>query len=364
MFADNMDVYIPAAYPEHSTDCVLTLEDVTTIKIDNYEGIEAAGISRGEVANRLMETFLQQIFEDRFFHADPHPGNLFVYPLPVEDESQYIGKGGRPFYLIFVDFGMTGTLTEQIRSGLINTLWAVISRDARKLVESYQQLGFLLPSADIDRMEQASKAVFDQVWGMSMSQMSDMSYDSMVTLSGEFSDLMYEMPFQMPQDFIYLGRTFSILAGMCTSLDPQFNPWKELQPYTRQMVSATMNGGGATTEVGASMLQSLFAGNGGQALFELGQTLLGGNNRRVTEVLSKLERGEIKIATELSQRDQQKLARVELQGRKTMRAVYSGSLLIAGTMFYTSGNLLPAAGAYILAGIFFLATILAAPDPR
>ena len=75
-------------------------------------------VSREEVASRLMDTYLKQIFEDRFFHADPHPGNLFVYPLPVEDESIYIGKGGRPFYLIFIDFGMTAELTREIVQGL------------------------------------------------------------------------------------------------------------------------------------------------------------------------------------------------------------------------------------------------------
>jgi predicted unusual protein kinase regulating ubiquinone biosynthesis (AarF/ABC1/UbiB family) len=367
MFRDDMGVYIPHVYIEHSSDRVLVIEDVTTIKIDNYTALEAAGISRREVAQRLMDTYLQQIFQDHFFHADPHPGNLFVYPLPVEDESEYIGKGGRPFYLIFIDFGMTGTLTRQISMGLINTLSAVITRDARKLIQSYKDLGFLLPSADVERLEEASKAVFDQVWGMSMMEMSNVSYDSMVQLSQEFGDLMFEMPFQMPQDFIYLGRTFSILAGMSTSLDPTFNPWRELQPYTQKMLMETLassNGNGAGGELGIPVLQSLLSGNGTQALVELGQLVLGRNTGSADAVLAKIERGEVKLTAELNVRDQQKLARLELQGRKTTRAIFSGSLLIAATLLYTSGNVVPAAIFYTLAGGFFLSAWFAAPDPR
>ena len=67
---------------------MLTLEDVFAIKITDYEQITAAGIDRGEVASRLLDTYLKQIFDDGFFHADPHPGNLFVTPL--------LTKAGKP----------------------------------------------------------------------------------------------------------------------------------------------------------------------------------------------------------------------------------------------------------------------------
>ncbi len=151
MFKDNPHVYIPNVYHDHSTDRVITMEDVTTIKVTDYAALEAAGISRKAVARRLMDTYMRQIFEERFFHADPHPGNLFVYPLPIDDEAKYRGKGGRPFYLIFIDFGMTGSLTREITQAIINTLSAIISRDARKLVQSYKALGFILPGADEKR---------------------------------------------------------------------------------------------------------------------------------------------------------------------------------------------------------------------
>ena len=173
-----------------------------------------------------MDTYLRQIFEERFFHADPHPGNLFVYPLPPDTDA-YNAQGdqeGNPFYLIFIDFGMAGTLTPQIVNGLIGTMAAVITRDADKMVKSYSELGFLLPGADTERLEEATRAVFDQVWGLSMAQMSNISYDSMADIGKEFNDLLFSMPFQVPQDFIYLGRTMGILSGICHRSRPELQP--------------------------------------------------------------------------------------------------------------------------------------------
>ncbi len=345
MFKDDMGVYIPAVYPDYSSDRVLTMEDVTAIKLDDFAALEAAGINRNAVAKRLMDTYLVQIFQERFFHADPHPGNLFVYPLPdsVKRDPAYAridNGGGQPFYLIFIDFGMAASVTPEIVEGLIDTLGAVIARDPHKLIQSYASLGFLLPGADLDRLEAATRQVFDQVWGLSMDQLRNTSFDSMANIGKEFSDLLYAMPFQVPQDFIYLGRTVSILSGMATTLDPVFNPWSEIQPYAQKLLLAKNGAGGAAdlaaSALGLPSLQSLFSGNGAQALVSLGQTVLGRNGS--SSVLNKLENGEITLKTEAAPLLKGQLARIEAQGRRTQRAVIFGSLLIASTMFYANGD--------------------------
>jgi predicted unusual protein kinase regulating ubiquinone biosynthesis (AarF/ABC1/UbiB family) len=319
---------------------VITIEDVTSIKIDDFAALDAAGIDRRAVAKRLMETYLKQIFEDRYFHADPHPGNLFIYPL---DESQAEGQdsgAGRPFYLIFIDFGMTGTLTQNIVNGLVGTLSAVITRDSRKLIESYAQLGFLLPGADLDRLEEATRAVFDQIWGMSMQQMSSMSFDTMAEVGTQFNDLLFEMPFQVPQDFIYLGRTISILSGMSTTLDPTFNPWNEMQPYTQRLIMMRDEDSG--TVLGSPFLGSLLSGNAPQALLNIGQTILGIGQSSSRDAIARLERGEIKLKVDPSPAMQRQLNRLEARERRTYRAVLFGSLLITTTLLYTNGDLIPA----------------------
>jgi predicted unusual protein kinase regulating ubiquinone biosynthesis (AarF/ABC1/UbiB family) len=236
MFADDMGIYVPSVYLEHTTRYVLTLEDVTSIKLNDYAAIDRAGVDRREVAARLIDCYMRQIFEHRFFHADPHPGNLFVYPLP-ESHQDGAPFGKRKFYLIFIDFGMTGKLTDQLANGLRDTLLAVITQDAKGLVESYKRLGVLMPDADLERLEQATRAVFDKVWGLDMNDLTNIPFEEMSGVALEFSDLIMSMPFQMPQDFIYLSRTVSILSGMCTGLDPRFDPWRAMQPYTQRLLN-------------------------------------------------------------------------------------------------------------------------------
>ena len=363
MFKNDLGVYIPRIYAEHSTDRVLTMEDVTTIKLDDYAAFEAAGISRKAVAKRLMNTYLRQVFDERFFHADPHPGNLFVYPLPETslngDYEHLDNGGGKPFYLIFIDFGMTGSLTPQIADGLIGTLTAVIARDSHRMIQSYSQLGFLLPGTDTERLEEATRTVFDEVWGLTMEQMTDISYDRMAEIAKEFNDLLFSMPFQVPQDFIYLGRTVGILGGLCTSLDPTFNPWSEMQPYTQKLMTSRSGPLGDSPVGGVlalPVLQELFSGNGAKALLNVGQALLGrapGNN-----VLQRIESGELKMRVEPSSTFQRQLNRIEGQERKTTRAVIFGSLLIASTLLYVNGDVAPAVVGYVLAGLSYIGMML------
>jgi predicted unusual protein kinase regulating ubiquinone biosynthesis (AarF/ABC1/UbiB family) len=358
IFNDDMGVYIPKVYADLSTDCVLIIEDVTSIKINDYAALEAAGIDRRAVAKRLMDTYLKQVFEERFFHADPHPGNLFVYPLPYENGSR---KGGRPFYLIFIDFGMVGSLTPQIASGLINTLAAIVTRDAEKLVDSYSQLGLLLPDADTERIEEATKAAFDQVWGLSMTEIKNVSYGEARELGKEFNDLLYAMPFQVPQDFIYLGRAMGILSGMATSLDPAFNPWAELQPYAQKMIAqgltSVTNGKVDTSVLGMPVMQSLFNGDGAGALLQLGKTFLNRGvllPQRLETALNQLERGELTVKVSPTPTYRKQLQRIENQNARTTRAVLFTGLLVSSTLLYTHGDLLPSAVGYVFSGLLLL----------
>ncbi len=366
IFKDDMGIYIPDIYTEHSTDSILTIEDVTTIKINDYVALEAAGVSRKAVAKRLMDCYLKQVFEERFFHADPHPGNLFVYPLPQANGTRDYGENGRPFYLIFVDFGMTGALSPQLASGLISTLTSVVTRDAEGLVKSYEQLGFLMPDADTERIVEATRAAFDTVWGMSMTDIKNVSYDDARDLGSEFNDLIYAMPFQVPQDFIYLGRAMGILSGMATSLDPHFNPWSELAPYAQRMMTDTLRtgsvGGLGGEVIGLPFIQSFFSGNALQVLLEAGRMLV---NRAVTvpqqldNVLTQLDRGDLSVKVTPTTAYRKQLQRIESQGKRTTRATLFAGLLISSTLFYTHGDAALAAIGFIASAVAFLSILWA-----
>ena len=232
-FKDDKYVNAPRVARELSTLRVLTLEDVFAIKITDYDAITAAGIDRGEVARKLLDVYLEQIFEDGFFHADPHPGNLFVTPLPPAKGSK---RKPIRWQLTFVDFGMVGHVPENLRKGLRETVIAVGTRDAARLIRSYKELGFLLPGADSQALEQASAAVFDRFWGMSMSELKNVRPNDVRDIGHKVRDVMVETPFQVPNDLLMLVRTVAILSGMCTGLDPDFNLWGQLSPYAGKLV--------------------------------------------------------------------------------------------------------------------------------
>ena len=229
-FAEAKRIHVPRVVWSQTTKRVLTLENVYAIKITDYEAITAAGIDRGEVAKILFKTYLKQIFEDGFFHADPHPGNLFVTPRPIADDNQI------DWQLTFVDFGMVGRVPEHLSDGLREMMIGVGTRNAARVVSSYQTLGVLLPGADLNLLERAGAQIFDRFWGMSMGELRSVDHRQMMQFGMQFRELMYEMPFQLPHNLLLLGRTVAILSGMCTGLDPNFNVWTQLAPYAQKMV--------------------------------------------------------------------------------------------------------------------------------
>ncbi len=353
MFKDDPGIYVPAVYLDYTTALVLTLEDVTSIKLNDYAAIEQAGIDRREVASRLLACYLHQIFDVRFFHADPHPGNLFVYPLPLDQISTNGSvPAKRPFYLIFIDFGMVGRLTPQLQEGLRETLIAVATQDAKALVASYTKLGVLLPGTDTKRVEDATRAVFDKVWGLNMSEMANMPFEEMTALAKEFSDLLLSMPFQMPQDFIYLSRAVGILSGMCTGLDPEFDPWREMQPFTQQLLSSssartksTVGGPQATLEV-TSKLAREFA----LRLYKL--PALADN------VLSRADRGDLKVHMTPDDSLKRQITRIETATSQIAIGVVFATLTLASTLLYVNHEQGVGIAGYVLAGISLIALLL------
>jgi len=191
-FAERKRIHVPRVVWSQTTQRVLTLENVYAIKITDYDAITAAGIERAEVAKVLFDTYLKQIFEDGFFHADPHPGNLFVTPIPAVQGTK------SSWQLTFVDFGMVGHVPEELRDGLRELLIGIGTRNAGRVVESYRILGVLLPGADLKLLEQAEAQLFDRFWGMSMSELRKVNHGEMRQFAMQFRELMYEMPFQLP----------------------------------------------------------------------------------------------------------------------------------------------------------------------
>lgn len=234
-FADDPGICIADVYWDYTSRRVLTMENVASIKITDLEAIEAAGISRAEVASRLYDTYLQQIFITNFVHADPHPGNLFVGPLDADPDDS--PDAARPFLLIFVDFGMVAVIPERLRANLRDYIIGLGTRDTHRIVQSYIDAGILLPGADRKRLEEVHDVMFQRLWGVKMGQIRDVAFEQAQFFLREYRDIVYEMPFQFPADVLFVGRAVGILSGIATSLDPDFDPWAATIPFAEKLAA-------------------------------------------------------------------------------------------------------------------------------
>ncbi len=352
LFADDMGVYVPGIYRETSTRRVLTMEDVTSIKIGDHAGIDAAGVDRQVVARRLLDIYLRMIFEFGFFHADPHPGNLYIHPLPDEADEQMPGQeaahNGQPFYIVFIDFGMVGHITPRMKNSLRELLIAVGTRDADRLLESYQALGILLPSADTERIKEAEAEILEYIWGKSIPELVQMPRAEMGDFIVKYRDLLYKMPFQIPQNFIYLGRAVGTLSGICSALDPDFNPWEPIASYAQKLVSQETTGNIQT------WIEEAVA---------LGQVTIG-LPRQLQDVLGRVQRGAVQVQTSAGRGLRRDLYRLESAVSGLTRALMSASLLIAATLLYVNDRTVPALVGFGLAGVAWLSLVLRRRKPR
>jgi predicted unusual protein kinase regulating ubiquinone biosynthesis (AarF/ABC1/UbiB family) len=336
-FADDPAICIAKVYWDYTTGRVLTLENVASIKITDYDAIEAAGISRAQVARRLYDTYLKQVFVTNFVHADPHPGNLFVHPL--EPASDTRPDEPHPFLLIFVDFGMVVVIPERLRTHLRDYLIGLGTRDSRRIVQAYIDSGMLLPSADRKRLEEIHDVMFDRFWGVKMGQFRDIAFEEAQFFLQEYRDIIYEMPFQVPVDILFVGRAVGILSGMATSLDPEFDPWAATIPFAERLAAEEMvrDWRGWLDEIGtlARMALALPA--------------------RLDQFLTDAQRGDLTVQAALGADAARAVRRIERSVARLTWVVIALGLLTAGMIVRMDGGSdWPSTGLFVLAGLTFL----------
>jgi len=269
MFKDDPTVYIPRVYDEYTSRRVLVLEWVDGIKVNDYPALEAAGIDRLEVAKRTVQTYFYQFFEVGFFHADPHPGNIFVQKGTPENSP----------IIAFVDFGMVGSLTKSMKKALKDLFVGFLARDSHGLVSALQRLGFIGEGANIAAIERGMALMMEQYYGITLGEARDLEFPE---VAQDIENLLYGQPFQIPAQFAFTGRAVGTLSGLATGLAPQFNLVDVAVPYAQKFLGLTAEGAGQT-------IQQILS-----QLLDTGRTLLTlpGSLERV---ITKLETGQIEV---------------------------------------------------------------------
>jgi predicted unusual protein kinase regulating ubiquinone biosynthesis (AarF/ABC1/UbiB family) len=220
-FAENFKndplVKVPKIYWDYSSHRVLTLEWIDGVKLTDTEQVKARGLDRDSIIEIGVTSGLKQLLEYGFFHADPHPGNLFAMaPEP--------GSSG-PGRMAFIDFGMMDQLDEPLKEALVDAIVHLINQDYEQLVQDFVQLGFLTPGTDIRPIIPALEAVFADVMGKSVG---DFNFK---VVTDKFSGLMYEYPFRVPAKFALIIRSVVTQEGLALSLNPDFKIVEIGYPY-------------------------------------------------------------------------------------------------------------------------------------
>ena len=314
--ADNPRIQIPRVYREHSTDRVVVLEDVEALKIGDTAALAAAGIDTKDVAELLLEAYFKQIFVAEFFHADPHPGNLFVRPRPAAEAA---GDVPPDFQLVFVDFGMAVRLPKAMGENLRKILIGVTQRDSRQLVEAYRDLGFFLPGADVERITDAHETILDQIYGRNLLDLTQPDPREIEAIGREFRDLLFDFPFQIPQDFIYLGRALGMISGLVSTLDPHINPWRQIERYGQQLLRGQ----------GFQQFRDMrLAG-----VVELLRPFLG-TPGRIQRLLEEAEKGRLRVQFKSDRDAVRQQERLEKRVGQLAWSVISGAGLLSATLIY------------------------------
>ncbi len=209
-FRGDPEVKVPEIYWQHSNHRVLTLEWIDGFKLTDTEKIKAAGLDANALIRIGVTSGLRQLLEHGFFHADPHPGNLFAMP------------DGR---MAYIDFGMMDQLEEQTKETLVSAVVQLINRDYCALANDFVKLGFLTPQTDIQPIIPALEKVLGNAIGQSVG---DFNFK---TITDEFSELMYDYPFRVPAKFALIIRSLITQEGLALSLNSHFKIVEVSYPY-------------------------------------------------------------------------------------------------------------------------------------
>lgn len=306
-FADNPRVRVPQVVWERSTRRVLTQEDVTNIKITDLDALTAAGIKPEAVANEFAAIMFDQVFIHGFFHADPHPGNIFIQPLAEPDEN------GLTWRMTFIDFGMMGEVPSSLGRALRTTVIAAASRDGAGMVEGMREIGVLMPSADTVELERALTKVFDRFGGVSFVELQTIDPREFKAFVNEFSEIVRALPFQFPENFLLVIRAISLTSGVCSSVNPQFNIWNAIEPYSAKLIRAE----------GGNVVQA-FLRDGLSSL-----ALLARLPKRVDSLITRAELGQLTLRNPELEKRTSALNRAV---RRVVSAVLFGVFFIGGLM--------------------------------
>jgi ubiquinone biosynthesis protein len=220
MFRNNKDVYIPLIYRELCTDNIICMEYVDGYKITDLKNLKNFGITGEQLALRGISLYFEQVFEHGFFHADPHPGNIFV----LED--------GR---IAFIDYGMVGTVIDRDKVQFAKILLSMYERDVQGLKRAILKFSKGLTK------EQEREFEYDVIYFLRQySRVSIENIDGNEVMRG-LNSLFYDYKIRIPSNLLLLIKALVIIEGVGLKLDPQYDIIENIGPYVQKLLAKKYN---------------------------------------------------------------------------------------------------------------------------
>ncbi|EFJ09480.1 hypothetical protein SELMODRAFT_235769 [Selaginella moellendorffii] len=353
-FKDLSYVKVPRIYWKYTTPQVLTMEYVPGIKINKIKALDRLGVDRQRLARYCVESYLEQILRHGFFHADPHPGNIAVDDF----------NGGR---LIFYDFGMMGSISSNIREGLLEAFYGVYEKDADKVLEAMVQMGVLVPTGDMtavrrtaqfflksfqDRLaaQKEQKALAESEESgykrLSKGEREDKKKLRLAAIGEDLLSISSDQPFRFPATFTFVVRAFSVLDGIGKGLDPYFDISEIAKPYALEILRFR--------EVGYDVVIRDFKKRW-QRQAEAFNNLFRQPDRvaKLADVIERLEQGDLKLRVRTLE-SERSFKRVSAVQQNIAQAVFAGTFLNLGTLLYINAMRVQGTAAFFCSALFGL----------
>tara|TARA_Y100001968_G_scaffold317851_1_gene347352 strand:+ start:764 stop:2440 length:1677 start_codon:yes stop_codon:yes gene_type:complete len=300
-FLDDPQIIIPRVIWELSTQRILCLDYLPGIKINDMQELLKNEIDTSSIAEIGASSYLQQLVKYGFFHADPHPGNLAV------------SSNGE---LIYYDFGMMGLVSEKLRSRIGTMVKAAATRDVQTLVSEFQAAGLIANNVEIGPIRRLIRVMLNEALTPPFSP------NIIEKLSGDIYDLVYEKPFRLPAELIFVMRALSTFEGVGRSLDPGFNLMAIAKPYLLPlMTSSNPNQNDLLNEIGRQV----------GAISSKAVAL----PKRLDESLERLEQGDLQLQIRMGESDRQ-LRRMISAQQAMGQAILLGCLGISAALLGSS----------------------------
>ncbi len=295
-FAESETVYTPKVYWDYSGELILTMEYVPGIKISELEQLTAQGYDLKEIARRGADAFLKQVLDYGLFHADPHPGNVFILPGQI---------------ICMLDYGMVGRLGQDLKDQLIDLLQALLERDVDLIISQLLYSGELADDSDLKNLKRDLHDFIEDYYDILLQDI------RVGKLLSEFIELLTQYRIHFPADYMLLAKALIVMEGVGRQLDPKFNMITHVRPYIKKLVLKRFS----PKNIGAQ------AGHIAHEYLLLAKNL----PHDIKEFLNRLNRNQFKI--DLEHRGLEKLVTdLDRSSNRISFAVIIGSLIVGSSL--------------------------------